>query len=249
MHVPVQLPLQVPEHWTEGAVAVASHSPLHEAVQDPEQFKTGAVTDPWHDPVQLAEQVPERLPGAQLAVTDGGVQLALPLQLPSQLASALTLTEQPPPETLSPHETLADAPPSSPPPAEPFRTAVIPADAALQAAVTWVSIEPPAPPSSPAEPEEAGIAAAVTPAFTRSFEMLVHAVRTACSIPVWIVCREVTADAKAVAFALPLHLLAPAFWTAATALHPFARTGIAKNDAMSTPDFKALILAMTSSLQ
>ncbi len=89
---PVQLPLQVPAHWTEGAVAVASHSPLHEAEQEPWQFTTGALTEPWHVPVQLPEHVPVMLPGEQLAVTEGGVQLAFPLQLPSQLASALTLT-------------------------------------------------------------------------------------------------------------------------------------------------------------
>jgi hypothetical protein len=91
-HEPVQLPEQVPAHWTDGAVAVASHSPLQLAEHEPEQLTTGAVTEPWHVPVQLAEHVPVMLPGWQLAVTDGGVQLALPLQLPSQLASALTLT-------------------------------------------------------------------------------------------------------------------------------------------------------------
>ncbi len=89
---PVQLPLQVPAHWTDGAVAVASHSPLQEAEQEPWQFTTGALTEPWHVPMQLPEHVPVMLPGEQLAVTEGGVQLALPLQLPSQLASALTLT-------------------------------------------------------------------------------------------------------------------------------------------------------------
>jgi hypothetical protein len=88
---PVQLPLQVPAHWTDGAVAVASHSPLQEAEQEPWQA-TAALTEPWHVPVQLAEHVPVMLPGWQLAVTEGGVQLAFPLQLPSQLASAFTLT-------------------------------------------------------------------------------------------------------------------------------------------------------------
>ena len=88
---PVQLPLQVPAHWTEGADAVASHSPLQEAEQEPWQL-TAALTEPWHVPVHMAEHVPVMSPGWQLAVTEGGVQLALPLQLPWQLASALTLT-------------------------------------------------------------------------------------------------------------------------------------------------------------
>jgi hypothetical protein len=92
MQVPVQLPLQVPAHWTEGADAVASHSPVHEAVQEPAQFTTGALTEPWHVPMHVAEHVPVMLPGEQLAVTEGGVQFAFPLQLPWQLASALTLT-------------------------------------------------------------------------------------------------------------------------------------------------------------
>ncbi len=90
--------------------------------------------------MQLAEQVPESCAGVQLAVTDGGVQLPLALQLASQLASTSTLTWQPPPETFSPHETLADAPASSVLVA--LRTAVIPAEAALHAAVTWASMPP-----------------------------------------------------------------------------------------------------------
>ena len=89
---PVQLPLQVPAHWTEGADAVASHSPLQEAEQEPWQFTTGWLTEPWQVPMQPPEHVPVMLPGLQLAVTEGGVQLAFPLQLPWQLASALTLT-------------------------------------------------------------------------------------------------------------------------------------------------------------
>ena len=79
-------------HWIEGAVALTSHSPLQFAVHEPEQFRTGAVTEPWHVPVQLAEHVPERSAGVQLAVTEGGVQLALPLQLPSQVTCALALS-------------------------------------------------------------------------------------------------------------------------------------------------------------
>ena len=57
---------------------------------------TGAVTLPSHvaPALQVPEHWTESSPGWQLAVTEGGVQLALPLQLASQLACAFTSTVQ-----------------------------------------------------------------------------------------------------------------------------------------------------------
>jgi hypothetical protein len=122
--VPLHVAPHVPAHCTVGALAVTSHSPLQSAEQEPVQFATGAWTEPWHVPVQEPEQVPWSWPVVHVG-TVGGVQLALALQLASQLASALTLTAQPPPEMLSPQERVAEAdapasvslaPPSLPPP-------------------------------------------------------------------------------------------------------------------------------------
>lgn len=234
-HEPLHVAMQVPSHCTVGALVVTSHSPLHSAEHEPWHMRTGAVAEPWHVPVQLAEQVPESWAALQLAVTEGGVQLPLALQLPSQVASTLTLTEQPPPETLSPHETLADAPPSSPP-AEPFRTAVIPAEAALQAAVSWSSSEEPL--------LDDGIAAWVTPAATRSVAIPVHAVRTDCSIVPWMLTSAVTADPNAFASLSPLQLELAIEVSEFVALHPFVNRGMAKRKPTTTADFQALILAM-----
>jgi hypothetical protein len=88
------VPEQVPAHWIDGAVAVASHSPVHCAEHEPVQV-AWADTEPSQ--VALALHVPEHWPVTwppiQVAgVIVGGVQLAAPLQLPSQLASALALT-------------------------------------------------------------------------------------------------------------------------------------------------------------
>jgi hypothetical protein len=74
--------------------------------------------------------------------------------------------------------------------------------------------------------------------------MFVHAVRTEFSMSVWIVCRDVTADENAFAFALALH---PWFAIAFAALHPFAKMGIARSDPTTATVFQALILAMRSS--
>ena len=65
-------------------------------------------------------------------MTEGGVQLALPLQLASQLAWAFTSTEQPPPEMSRPHATLATTPASS----VALRALWIALEAAPQAAFT-----------------------------------------------------------------------------------------------------------------
>jgi hypothetical protein len=244
-HVPVQVPEHVPWHWTDGAVpGTASHSPVQLAEHAPWQATEGAVAVASHDPEHEPEQPPESPPSVQLAATEGGVQLPLALQLASQLASALTLTWQPPPEMFSPQETLADAdaPPSSLPPAVPFRTAVMPAEAALHAAVTWASIPLPPPSSAPA----AGMVAWVTPAAERAFAMLVHDVRTAVSMLVWTVWSDVTAEANALAVASPLHPPPIPPGRPGVELHPFARTGTAINERTTAADFQALILAIRS---
>jgi hypothetical protein len=196
-------------------------------------MRTGALTVPSHVPVQLAEQVPESSAGVQLTVTSGGVQLPLALQFPSQLASTSTLTEQPPPEMLSPHDALAETPASS----VSARTAVIPAEAALHAAVTWSSSDPPG---------DVNVAW-VTPAAERSFAMPVHAVKTDFSISLWMLPSDVTADANAFASPSPLQLEFAIEVSEFAELHPLANAEAAKRKPTPTPDFQATILAMRSS--
>jgi hypothetical protein len=207
---------------------LTTHVPLQEPLQLPEQSATGALTDPWQVPVQLPVQPPWSWPEEQVG-TVGGVQLPLAVQLASHVAAALTLTWQPPPEMARPQLTLADPPP--------LMTAVMPAAAALHAAVTWVSSESPLPP--------AGMAAAVTPAATRSVEMPVQAVRTLCSISVWMVVRDVTAPANAFASTEPLQSELATFEIALAALQPFVRIGSATSVPRTIAAFKAFILVMT----
>jgi hypothetical protein len=252
--VPVQLPEQVPWHCTEGAVpGVASHSPVQSAEQEPWQLRTGALAVASHVPVQEAEHVPESSPGVQFAVTVGGVQLAPPLQFASQLPWTLALTEHPPPETASPHDTVAEAlaPPSSL--AVPFRAAVIAPDAAVHAALTWVSSElPPEPPSSLLAADHV----LVTP---MSVAMFVQAVRTAFSMLFVTLTRSAVACTKACV--LPssdsvetcegnwLHPLAAAAAVAA-ALQPFdiAISPTQPTSVATGTYLKPLNLAMGSSL-
>jgi hypothetical protein len=231
--LPLQVAMHVPAHSTVGAVAVTSHSPLHSAEQEPWHMRTGALTEPWHVPVQLAVQVPESWAGVQLAVTDGGVQLPLAVQFASQLASTSTLTEQPPPEMFSPHAALAETPASS----VSARTAVIPAEAALHAAFTSSSSDPPG---------EVNVAC-VTPAAERSFAMPVHAIRTDCSIELWMLPSDATADTNAFASPSPLQLEFTIEPSEFVELHPFANTGTAKRKPTATPVFQATILVMRSS--
>ncbi len=227
-HEPVQFPEQVPWHWMEGAVpGVASHSPVHSAEHEP-VHSAWTVAEPSH--VAPTLHVPwhetESSPGSQLAVTDGGVQLALPLQLPSQLAWAFTSTVQPPPVMLSPHETLAETPASS---VLPLRIAEIALAAALQAAV---GSEPPS------------LAGTVPP---RSVTMFEHAVKTEPSRSLASDWSEAVALTNAFASAEPLQLEFAMLESEFVELQPLARTGTTRSVAVSSTDLKALILAMTSS--
>jgi hypothetical protein len=130
--VPTQWPMQVPLHCAM-AVAVPSHSPEHCAEQEPWHCAS-TEAEPSH--VAMAMHVPEHWtessPGSQLAVTSGGVQLALPVHDAWQLASADALTVHSPPEIESPQPASAEPSASS--------TALICAVAWLQASVVWASM-------------------------------------------------------------------------------------------------------------